>query len=187
MAEPQKTKGVEKDDGNTPKKLTPEEMAQLAEDKPFSEYIPAMFEQDRLEEDHQPHGEPDKDEDSGTPAVAYGNPSGRTSLLEAAESGDVEVVRCLLETDADINAVDKHGESALMIASALGNVEVVRVLLAAGADVRTPTPYGSTALMLAEAWGQLEVAGILRSAGIGKEAALATANVIASDATPIVT
>lgn len=58
MAEPQKTKGVEKDDGNTPKKLTPEELAKLAEDKPFSEYIPAMFKQDRLdglEEDHLPY------------------------------------------------------------------------------------------------------------------------------------
>jgi hypothetical protein len=94
--------------------------------------------------------------------AAEGNPSGRTPLMEAAESGDAEVVRSLLDLGTEIDAIDKHGENALMIAAAFGNVDVVRVLVAAGADVSISAPYGWTAPMFAESWGQVEVANILK-------------------------
>ena len=71
MPEPKKTKGGGKDDGSTPKKPTPEEMAKLAEEQPMSGLIPAMIEQDRLDgrpEDHQPYREPEGDHDTDDPS-----------------------------------------------------------------------------------------------------------------------
>ncbi len=94
--------------------------------------------------------------------AAEGDPSGRTPLMEAAESGDAEVVRSLLDLGTEIDAIDKHGENALMIAAAFGNVDVVRVPVAAGADVSISAPYGWTAPMFAESWGQVEVANVLK-------------------------
>ncbi len=63
MAQAKQNKSGSKDDDNTSKRLTPEEMAKLAEEKPLSGLLPAMIEQDRLdglEEDHLPYAEPEE-------------------------------------------------------------------------------------------------------------------------------
>lgn len=104
-----------------------------------------------------------------TPKVTDGHPAGRTPLMEAAQAGDVEVVRSLLASATDINAVDQHGENALMMAAAMGHQEVVGAFLAAGAEASVSTPYGWTALMFAEDWGHAEVADVLKMAGRGDE------------------
>jgi ankyrin repeat protein len=58
----------------------------------------------------------------------YGNP-----LQAAAESGNTEVVRILLNAGADVNAYGGKWGSALQAASCMGHEETVRVLLQAGA------------------------------------------------------
>jgi ankyrin repeat protein len=56
-------------------------------------------------------------------------------LLRAAESGDVDRVRALLERpDADVNAKTPTGETPLMKAAIKGHTEIVQALIAAGAD-----------------------------------------------------
>jgi len=46
---------------------------------------------------------------------------GRTSLMYAAKAGQIETVKLLLDNDADINALDPHGNRALDYAMEYGN------------------------------------------------------------------
>ncbi|CAK9064156.1 unnamed protein product [Durusdinium trenchii] len=84
--------------------------------------------------------------------------------MTAAEHGDLEVVRLLLEAGADKNATTTDWSTALMRAAELGHLEVVRLLLKAGAD-------GATALIDAAEYDQLEVVRLLLEAGADKNAA----------------
>ena len=49
--------------------------------------------------------------------------------------GDVEMVRQLLRTGADVNARDRHGQTALMLAAHRGYREMVETLVEGGADL----------------------------------------------------
>ena len=61
--------------------------------------------------------------------------SGCNALMRAAESGDLKLVRTLLDQGANVNAkVTAGGPTALMLASAAGQLRVVKALLQAGAD-----------------------------------------------------
>lgn len=74
----------------------------------------------------------------------------RARLLEAAQSGDVSVVRELIEdADADLEAVDQEGATALMLAVQHRQTEVAQALINAGANVDAVDANGQTALMRA--------------------------------------
>ena len=91
--------------------------------------------------------------------------SGRTPLHAAADSGNFEVVRILIEYDpAYINARDMHGWTPLLWASEGRNSKdgsVVRLLLEHGADIDTQCQDGRTPLHEASYYGALEVARLL--------------------------
>lgn len=55
-------------------------------------------------------------------------------ILAASARGDLEIVRLLLESGADVNGVDDAGVTALHRAAQSDEVDVVRLLLASGAD-----------------------------------------------------
>ncbi|MBZ5632575.1 MAG: ankyrin repeat domain-containing protein [Acidobacteriia bacterium] len=107
-------------------------------------------------------------------------------LMDAARTGNAEVVRMLLARGADANARESSlGETALMWAAAENHPEAVRALIEHGADpntrsdklvypkdrfglegVTTILPRGSwTALMYAARQGSLEAARALAEAG----------------------
>lgn len=68
----------------------------------------------------------------------------------AAEKGHTEIVKLLLEKNADVNATSSNGGlTALMYAAQKGHIEIVKLLLNKGADTNVATPDGDTALMLA--------------------------------------
>jgi ankyrin repeat protein len=67
----------------------------------------------------------------------------------ASDGGHLAVVRLLLSSGADVNAVDKDGLSPLLVASERGHLAVVRVLLSSGADVNAVNRWNCSSLLLA--------------------------------------
>ena len=91
------------------------------------------------------------------------------SLLVAAENGDAEVVRALLDGGADTNkASTDDGETPLLWAAHKGHVEVVRMLLDGGADAnKASTDDGATPLFVAAEIGHVRVVCALLESGAG--------------------
>jgi uncharacterized protein len=83
-------------------------------------------------------------------AVIGANDSeGQTALEVAADTGNVPMVRLLLDRGAEINAADGWGGTAIVGASSAGFPEVVRLLIGRGADVNADDD-GATSLGYAE-------------------------------------
>ncbi len=75
---------------------------------------------------------------------------GRTLLqCAAAESGNIDIVKVLIQNGADVNAVDENKQSALHHAAEYGDVELAKVLLENGADVNAIDGDENTALHIA--------------------------------------
>jgi hypothetical protein len=90
-----------------------------------------------------------------------------TPLHSAAQGGDAEIVRALLESGGKrlLEKIDDSGRTPLLCAVEAARVEAVRALLAAGADVNARDVYGNTALRTAAAEGTLEMVKLLVAAG----------------------
>lgn len=108
------------------------------------------------------------------------SPPSDSDYLDAAECGDVEVVRAALRAGRKPDGTERNGKTALRLAAVHGRVEVVRVLLEAGADPQAEyTSSGSStritsrvrvgvqaALMLVDA---PEYAENMKAKGVTKE------------------
>ena len=70
---------------------------------------------------------------------------GDTALHGAAEVGNVEVIRMLLDKGADVNAKNKVGGTPLMWAAVYGNRDAAQLLLSRGADPSLKDNDGFTA------------------------------------------
>jgi len=99
---------------------------------------------------------------------------GATAFLRAAQSGDVKLMKLLLEYGADLLIPTKNGDTALMAASGIGwvegvtfewskkeNLEAVRLCLELGIDVNTADGDGRTALHGAAHKGRNDVVQLL--------------------------
>ncbi|MBK4733712.1 ankyrin repeat domain-containing protein [Noviherbaspirillum pedocola] len=87
-----------------------------------------------------------------TPALLNGaDGNGNLPLTLAAASGNVEVVKLLLRSGAqiDIDRCNGKGHSALMEAARIGNAGIIRLLLECGARADLPNAQGRTARELA--------------------------------------
>ena len=80
-------------------------------------------------------------------------------LESLIEHGDLEAVRSMLATEADINARNSAGETLLFVASKNGNVQLLRVLKGLGADINARSNQGWTPVHIASLKGH---AGTLR-------------------------
>ncbi|KAL3419921.1 ankyrin repeat protein [Phlyctema vagabunda] len=90
---------------------------------------------------------------------------GSTALQRAAKLGELEILQCLLQAGADVNAPPaEYGNTALTAAASEGYHDVVKILLKAGADVNDKRG-GRTALEGAVERGDLEMVQILVAAG----------------------
>lgn len=93
-----------------------------------------------------------------------------TGLIRAADRGFTVIVARLLETDIEIDHVNRLGWTALLEAIILGggdpaHTEVVRLLVEAGADANLADGQGVPPLAHAEQQGFEDIAAILRAAG----------------------
>ena len=68
------------------------------------------------------------------------------SLFSAAQTGDVALIKTLLDAGADPSGLDEAGETALMHAAHAGQLKAVQTLLAAGAASDFKSAQGWTAL-----------------------------------------
>jgi uncharacterized protein len=84
---------------------------------------------------------------------------GFTPLMFAAQQGDLESARILLDARADINAVTPEEGSALVIAAASGHEDLAIFLLERGADPKAVDGYGLTALHYSLHEGLLNLMG----------------------------
>ncbi len=92
-----------------------------------------------------------------------------TGLIRAAERGYPRIVRRLVETDIDVDHVNRLGWTALLEAIILGeggpaHTETVRALVDAGADVTIADGDGVTPLTHARERGYDAIVAILRAA-----------------------
>jgi ankyrin repeat protein len=70
-------------------------------------------------------------------------------LVAAIRNGDVQVVRKLLDTRADVNTRDAEGNTPLILASFYASPQCVALLIDKGADVNAANKAGATALIRA--------------------------------------
>lgn len=88
-----------------------------------------------------------------------------SALLYAADEGASNIVICLLEHGADVNAGSSLGWTALMSAVSLRRNEIMRILLDHGANVNIHDAFGRTALMYAAEWCNVEGVRLLLEHG----------------------
>jgi uncharacterized protein len=93
-----------------------------------------------------------------------------TGLIRAADRGHVRMVERLLDTEVEIDHVNRLGWTALLEAIILGggdrgHTEVVRLLVEAGAEVNLADGDGVTPLAHARRQGYDEIAAILQRSG----------------------
>ena len=95
--------------------------------------------------------------------------SNRTVLLDAADKGNVAVVRLLLRPLATPDLRDRCGWTALMLGARKGRAEITQLLLQARADkdLRSTAVF-KTALMEAANKGHAEIVELLLQAGADK-------------------
>ncbi len=86
-------------------------------------------------------------------------------VVLAARLGSEEIVRYLLNRNADVDSRDGSGATALMLASLKGSFTCVELLLSQGADADARDQEGLAAASLAAANGHLEILGLLEAHG----------------------
>ena len=72
-----------------------------------------------------------------------------SELFDAVQAGDLDNMRTLLQSGAEINASDDEGTTVLMLAAGNGHLELVAALIEAGAEINAVDSRGWTALMRA--------------------------------------
>ena len=91
--------------------------------------------------------------------------SGFTALMCASLDGQVEIVRLLLEAEADMNMKGDRGDTALILASRHGFCHIAQLLVEAGAHKNLKNRRGDTALITASRRGHRDVVRLLLEAG----------------------
>lgn len=83
------------------------------------------------------------------------NSNGMTLLMEASKQGDVEKIRNLIYSGADVSTRDKNGRTALMYAVRhQENNDAVKILIANGASPFTKNNFGENAIMIATGYAK---------------------------------
>lgn len=79
----------------------------------------------------------------------YYNKFNKIALIRAINSASVDILKCVLSCDIDINQVNGKGENALMLAIKLNKKEAIELLLKSKIDINHRDNNGSNALFFA--------------------------------------
>ena len=89
-----------------------------------------------------------------------------TPVADAAQRGDTDAVRELLQSGGDVNAAHGDGMTALHWAAQRGDVELAQMLLYAGANVQATTRNGAyDPLLIASKYGHASMIVTLMKGG----------------------
>lgn len=108
---------------------------------------------------------PVTDEDVAKKQPAKRPDNNRARLLAAADSGNFDQVKELLDKGIPVDTRDEHHWTPLMLAALQGHDKIVSFLLDQGADIETQDVNGTTPLMAAASSGWLAVVKRLMTAG----------------------
>jgi ankyrin repeat protein len=101
---------------------------------------------------------------SGSSMAQQANEAER-ELIQAAERGELVVVRKLFQQGARLNARDMRGRTALLAATQRNQIEVARFLIREGADVNAKDFIQDTPYLYAAAEGRTEILKMALAAG----------------------
>ncbi len=87
------------------------------------------------------------------------------NLIRAADNGQLEIVKFLIERGVDVDATTVDGVTPLMYASQNGYTEIMEYLISKGADVNATPDNNVTSLIGAVRTGHLKAAEMLLEAG----------------------
>lgn len=91
--------------------------------------------------------------------------SGMSILHEAVNTGEISIIKELIDMGMDVNDSNMYGWTAFHIASANGDIEIIELLINNGAGLDILTIDGNTPYNLASEMGQGGAAEILLSKG----------------------
>lgn len=91
--------------------------------------------------------------------------NGNTALTLAAANGHSDVVKMLIDSNANVNLASKSGNTPLHHAAANGHTSIISQLQAGGADINAENKNGQTALHRAAQLGHTETVQALLRAG----------------------
>jgi ankyrin repeat protein len=91
--------------------------------------------------------------------------AGDAPLTKAVKSSDLQAVRALIKSGADVNARSGDGSTPLLWAASNSNVEIARALIASKATVDTPNDFGVTPLLHASRIGDAAMVELLLRSG----------------------
>jgi ankyrin repeat protein len=87
------------------------------------------------------------------------------TLHEAAFDGNIELVKSLVSSGADVNTQNNWGWTPLYTAAAIGHRDIVSFLIVKGANVDTPSELGMTPLHFAVSNDRTDIAKLLIEKG----------------------
>jgi ankyrin repeat protein len=77
-------------------------------------------------------------------------------FLNAAKSGDAQILEKFIEAGVDLDDTDANGNTALIFATMAGHLQIVNLLLDAGADFRKKSNDGWDAYHCAMFFGDMK-------------------------------
>ncbi len=86
-------------------------------------------------------------------------------MIQAAERGEIAVLKKLIKDGADMNAKDSRGRTPVMAATHRNQVESVKVLIEAGADINERDDRSDNPFLYAGAEGLLDILKLTIDAG----------------------